>query len=101
MDPVEASSKDLTNLEEEKSFHEALHKRLKMLRKKLAKMENYPMDDLNPDQIQALERKPLISFAIKELEELSKQLPITLTKAREQAQKLNIASNTKKKKLRS
>jgi hypothetical protein len=35
------------------------------------------------------------------MEELSKQLPITLTKAREQAQKLNIASNTKKKKLRS
>jgi len=33
-------------------------------------------------------------------EKLSKQLPITLIKAREQAQQLNIQSNSKKKKQR-
>jgi hypothetical protein len=63
----------LESLDDCKSHQDVLNKRLKMLKKKLLKMENYPSNDLNPDQLLALERKPLIQFAIKELEELSKQ----------------------------
>ena len=56
-------------------YSESLGKRLKALKKRIMKIEKYqetPFEELNPDQIQALEKKPMLEFAIKELEELSK-----------------------------
>ncbi|KAJ3286323.1 hypothetical protein HK104_009105 [Borealophlyctis nickersoniae] len=58
-------------------YIEAINKRLRTLKKKLTKVEKYEaMDkkDLNADQIQAVQKKPEVASAVKEFEEIIKQL---------------------------
>jgi hypothetical protein len=60
-------------------YQEALGKRIRTLRKRLTKIEKYeelPRDQLNEDQLQALDKKPILAFAMKELDELAKQFSI-------------------------
>ena len=55
-------------------YKEATGKRLRTLRKRLQKIEKYQEtpDKLNEDQLQALDKKDQLIFAIKELEELDR-----------------------------
>ncbi|KAJ3320173.1 hypothetical protein HDV06_005650 [Boothiomyces sp. JEL0866] len=56
-----------------------INKRLRTQRKRMTKIENYESADkstLNQDQIEAVGRKPEVSYLIKEFEEVLKQLAV-------------------------
>ncbi|KAJ3033071.1 hypothetical protein HDV00_006803 [Rhizophlyctis rosea] len=60
-------------------YIEAINKRLRTLKKRLAKVEKYEQEDsisLNPDQIVAIDRKPEVVAAVKELEDVFKALSV-------------------------
>ncbi|KAJ1342561.1 hypothetical protein BSLG_002878 [Batrachochytrium salamandrivorans] len=72
---------------DEPVYSEAVNKRLRTLRKRLLKASKYEQSsssDLNPDQLLAIQRKPEVAFAIKELEDLGRQ--IALLESQEAAQ---------------
>ncbi|OAJ42576.1 hypothetical protein BDEG_26019 [Batrachochytrium dendrobatidis JEL423] len=63
----------------ESAYTDAVNKRLRTLRKKLLKIVKYEQsnpDDLNPDQLLSVRRKPEIVIAIKELEDFSAQIAV-------------------------
>ncbi|KAI9003257.1 hypothetical protein BC832DRAFT_593329 [Gaertneriomyces semiglobifer] len=56
-------------------YPEVINKKMRALRKKLTKIEKYEQLDrnaLNADQLQTLQKKPELVFAVKELEEVAK-----------------------------
>ncbi|KAI8911345.1 hypothetical protein DFJ77DRAFT_469682 [Powellomyces hirtus] len=60
-------------------YVEVIQKKMRALRKKLTKLDKYdqlPTSELNADQIQALDKKPEIVAAFKELEDAVKQIAI-------------------------
>ncbi|TPX69999.1 hypothetical protein SpCBS45565_g02096 [Spizellomyces sp. 'palustris'] len=71
---------DGTSSEAKSPYVEVVNKKLRALKKKLTKVEKYEQlekKDLNQDQIQALERKPEVVSAVKELEDVVKQIAVT------------------------
>ncbi|KAJ3255313.1 hypothetical protein HK103_006336 [Boothiomyces macroporosus] len=67
-----------------------INKRLRTQRKRMTKIENYEAADkstLNQDQIEAIGRKPEVSYLIKEFEEVLKQLAVIEGEQQVQEQK--------------
>jgi len=76
-----ASSSDVSaptsHTEKKLAFAEIVHKRLRTLKKRLAKIEKYetsPLPSLNPDQVESLKSKPIVSSLIHELSEIAQSL---------------------------
>ena len=67
---------DAADRDQKSQILDAVGKRLRTLKKKLQKIQKYEtsISTLNPDQVQAIEKKDAILLAIKELEELNKSL---------------------------
>ncbi|KAH6565209.1 hypothetical protein BASA84_001163 [Batrachochytrium salamandrivorans] len=84
--PISTAAMDTVS-GDEPVYSEAVNKRLRTLRKRLLKASKYEQSsssDLNPDQLLAIQRKPEVAFAIKELEDLGRQ--IALLESQEAAQ---------------
>ncbi|KAI8593322.1 hypothetical protein BDZ88DRAFT_138656 [Geranomyces variabilis] len=74
-----AAEPDTPQNESKGVYAEVINKKLRALRKKLTKLEKYehlPTAELNADQIQALDKKPEIVAAAKELEEAVKLIVV-------------------------
>ncbi|KAJ3167862.1 hypothetical protein HDU88_001809 [Geranomyces variabilis] len=74
-----AAEPDTPQNESKGVYAEVINKKLRALRKKLTKLEKYehlPTAELNTDQIQALDKKPEIVAAAKELEEAVKLIVV-------------------------
>ncbi|KAJ3333424.1 hypothetical protein HDU76_008235 [Blyttiomyces sp. JEL0837] len=77
---------------------EVVNKRLRTLKKRLTKLENYetvPKAELNKDQVEALQKKSEVVALVKELEEIIKQLQsseadeVKITKSQKEEAKLD------------
>ncbi|KAJ3159406.1 hypothetical protein HDU86_001724 [Geranomyces michiganensis] len=74
-----AAEPDTPESESKGVYAEVINKKLRALRKKLTKLEKYehlPTAELNADQIQALDKKPEIVAAAKELEDAVKLIVV-------------------------